>query len=99
MTTERLAHYIENPGSIGLLLKHQNNEAARLVLMKAADHLYERTCYGIHEGEGERQAIDLLDGMRDAMQIEDEICLCGAPMVDGWCGVEDCVCSRTHTAI
>jgi len=28
-----------------------------------------------------------------------EVCLCGAPMVDGWCSVEGCACSCTHTAI
>ena len=33
------------------------------------------------------------------LESEETICLCGAPMVDGWCSVEGCACSATHTAI
>lgn len=36
---------------------------------------------------------------RNQLEAEETICLCGAPMVDGWCSVEGCACSATHTAI
>ena len=47
-----------------VLEKYQDEEAAKIVLMHAADHLYNRSRWE----DGDEQAIDLLDGIRADMQ-------------------------------
>ncbi len=47
--------------SVDLLEKHGNEEAARLVLMQAADHLYRQ----VDDTDGVLAAVDLLDSIRD----------------------------------
>ena len=52
------------PSSIELLERHQNTEAAAIVLKHAADHIYRQRDNG---NPGNYRAVDLMDSIRDTM--------------------------------
>ncbi len=62
------------PYSVELQERYQNGEAARVVLMRAADHLYHtfHAVDTIASRRGDLAAIDLLDGIRADMLEEAE---------------------------
>ncbi|MGA9884437.1 MAG: hypothetical protein WBQ34_12025 [Candidatus Acidiferrales bacterium] len=54
----------ERQSSIELLDRHQNTEAAAIVLRNAADHIYNQQDNGNPDNY---RAVDLMDSIRDTM--------------------------------